>query len=99
LSDNSLRFNVSRDPKTNEYISKSGQLVTGIKTERDIFHALKLDFYEPHERNYFLKDIDSVKMKDWERRERKNSFREDDDDYDEYDNNDEDNHNDNDKEV
>lgn len=79
LSDNSLRFNVSRDPKTNEYIAKSGHLVTDIKTERDIFRALKLDFYEPHERNYFLKDVDSVKMKDWERRERLYSADDDDD--------------------
>lgn len=38
-----------------------------------------MDFYEPHERNYFLKDVDSVKMKDWERRERLYSADDDDD--------------------
>jgi len=73
LSDNSLRLGVSRDPKTNEYIDKSGKLTIDIKTERDIFHALKLNYYEPHERNYFLKDVDRDKIKDWVNREKANS--------------------------
>ena len=73
LSDNSLRLGVSRDPKTNDYINKSGQLALDIKTERDIFHALKLNYYEPHERNYFLKDVDRDKIKDWINREKANS--------------------------
>lgn len=70
LSDNSLRLGVSRDSKTNSLIAKSGRLVHNLKTERDIFDALKLPYYEPHERNYYLKECDRELMKNWENREK-----------------------------
>jgi len=66
LSDNSLRLGVSRDPRTHAYI-KSGSLIRNLKTERDIFDFLELDYYEPHERNYFLRDTDLLKIKDREK--------------------------------